>query len=123
MKSSLFALFAGVAGKFGIGWLFSFFSGGFLGVLSALLTQAIALASIVAQWVLTTLLSGLDHIIKSVPAILVVLSLCWAGYGYGKFVAPAKVKVVERPVPVNNPSTSQRETRPKTVFEEIFGRQ
>lgn len=109
--------------KLGLGGMLSWISGGVFsslaGIVVAAASEAIKVAGIVAKWVVETFIKGVDHIIKSVPAILVVLSLSWGSYGYAKWVQPVKTEIIERRVEVPASSQPRRETR--TIFEELFG--
>lgn len=91
----------GLLTKLGLGGLFSWLSGGVFsslaGIIVAAATQALEVLGIVLKWFVKTFITGVDHIVKSVPAIIVVLSLSWAGYGYGKYVVPVQqVRAVEK---------------------------
>lgn len=117
------AFIAAWIAKLGLGWMFSWATGGFFGgiiaAIGAMLSQLFEVLGMVAKWLLKTFFAGVDHIIKSVPAVFVVISLAWAGYGYGKFVAPVEKVVIERRVEVPVPAGEGE--RRKTIFEEVFG--
>lgn len=104
--------------KLGLGWILQWFSGGLLGALGGALGHLFDVVSLVAKWVLGKLMLGLDHIIKSVPAVIVVIFVAWGGYGYGRYVAPVEIKYIEREV---ERSSSPEGGRSRTVFEEVFG--
>ena len=112
----------GLLTKLGLGGMLSWISGGVFsslaGIIVAAATQAIEVAGIIIKWFVGTLVKGVDHIIKSPPAILVVLSIAWGAYAYTKFVQPVKEVIIERRA--ETPTTQpRRETR--TIFDEIFG--
>lgn len=115
----IFSLFSNL----GLGWIFSWLSGGvfssFAGLIVAAATQLFEVAGIVLKWMVSTFIQGIDHIIKSVPAILVVLSLSWGSWAYATYVRPAEVRVIKERVEV--PTGTPRTPRERSLFEEIFG--
>lgn len=117
------AFLLGLLGKLGLGGLVSWISGGVFSSLAGLIvaaaTQLFEAIGIVLKWAVKTFIEGIDHIIKSVPAILVVLSLSWASWGYATYVKPAQVRVIKERVEV--PAVGAPKRREKTLVEEIFG--
>ena len=119
MIAAIVALFS----KFGLGWLFSWVSGGLFTSLGGLIvaagTQLIELIGIVLQWLVRTFIQGIDHIVKSVPAILVVLTVAWSSWGYATFVRPAEVRVITERVEVPAQPGTERPNR--SIVEDLFG--
>ena len=102
----------GILSKFGLGWVVRWISGGLFKSLTGLIiagaTELLAVAGIILRWIVETFIKGVNHIIKSVPAVLVVISLSWGSYGYARYVAPVNVSVESRIPPLPTPNFLER---------------
>jgi len=117
----------GLLSKFGLGWVVKWLTGGLFSSLTKVIilgaTELISVLGIVLRWVVETFIKGVNHIIKSVPAVLVVLSLSWGSYGYARYVRPVEVKRIEVEAPSpENPTNRHHSPRSGGDFlEDIFG--
>jgi len=117
----------GLLSKFGLGWAVKWITGGVFSSLAGLIvagaTELFSVLGIVLRWVVTTFIEGVNHIIKSVPAVLVVLSLSWGSYGYARYIQPVKAKnAVEAPRP--SPPAPSRPSQPRgggNFLDDLFG--
>ena len=113
----------GLLSKLGLTTVIKWISGGVFSSLTGLIvagaTELFAVLGIVLKWVVSTFITGVDHIIKSVPAVLVVISLAWASYGYAMYVRPVEIKRIEVEAP--GPSTPTERRRNGDFLEDIFG--
>lgn len=80
------ATIIGIIGKLAP-WLLGPLMGGaigkIVGPIVALCEGLVDLILVVLRWIVTKLLQGLDHIVKSVPATLTVLAMMYGSYVYG----------------------------------------
>ena len=120
------AVVTGVLGKFLPG-LFAGTIGKFIAPIVTLCIGLVDVLLILLRWVVAKIISGLDHIVKSVPATLTVLLLMYGSYMYGVgldgFWKEKPVRVENStgvPLPPRRPATSPSST-PGDWIRDVLG--
>lgn len=115
-------LLIGIAAKLGLG----FASSALIAPVAKLCVALVDALIFVARWLLEKLVHGLDHIVKSVPAVVTLIVAMWATYAYTLHVeAPKRYREparIERPAPAPKRPVAPKPAQQSTSWlDDIFG--